>query len=396
MNKKILYVYYGTFGTAGAYIHNLLTEFQKYQCKLYAAVSYYYKFLTPNVSLLKIFFKYTDTISDNKYLDNRFIRNFRKPIRYIELIYGYIKTVVFVILYKIDIVNVSLIDNHWATVFFIIALKCLPVKLYVTAHDVISHDAKENKLYLNRIIIFRLADKVIVHNEKGKYDLINSFSIPESKVVIHEYPKYDFRAVIDNEKYEKVYHEISKKIYKYSKVYLYIGYIRFDKGVDILVDEWTEFMSSSKDCLLMIVGKPTLHFNALDNLESKVNGCSNISFIKRRVSDEEYMAYIQLADIIVLPYRHSTHSAVFLSSYTNASKCVIGSNIPTFQEFIDETNGYMFSLEVPHDLGRILLEVKDTPREELRRRGENGRGKIELGLNQLSSHLGKIYGLRPI
>ena len=340
MNKKILYVYYGTWGISGAYIHNLLLEFQKYQCKLYAAVSYYYKFLTPNVSLLKIFSKYTDIISDNKFLDNRFIRKFRLPIRYIEFIHGYIKTIVFVILYQIDIVNVSLIDHRWATLFFIIALKCIPVKLYVTAHDVIPHDAKKNKLYLNRIIIFRLADKVIVHNENGKYDLINSFSVPESKIVLHEYPKYDFREVIDNEKYEKSYHEISRNLHKYSKVYLYIGYIRFDKGVDILVDEWIRFMSSQKDCLLIIAGDPALHPQALDDLESKINSCSNISFIKRRVSDEEYMAYIQLADIIVLPYRHSTHSAVFLSSYTNASKCLIGSNIPIFQEFIDETNGY--------------------------------------------------------
>jgi glycosyltransferase involved in cell wall biosynthesis len=384
--KRVLYVYYGTLGLAGAYIHAIaeaVEHIKEIEC--YFAVSRYYRFTEKRGKLIRIFFPFTDLSRENPFLRTPIIQHLRLPIRYIELVLAYLFILIFSIVRHIDIVNLSLIDDEIPTLLFAFSIKLLRKRLFITAHDSIPYGSRVSMG--RRRYIFELADKIIVHHDHVAHDLINHFGLSTSKVLIHPYPWSDVTSIIEGEVY---YNEALQKVKdmakRFHRVFLFIGVLRPEKGLLDLIDAWR--VASINGQLLIIAGKPVAGFK----IDRMIGNLSNIKIIARYLYDEEFWAFMKMADVVVLPYsvEYYAHSSVILMAFL-ASKCVVVSDIPLFNEWVAEDNGYKFKRADINDLARVLLHVANESSEIIRLKGECGRRKFATMQAKLPSALVNLY-----
>jgi glycosyltransferase involved in cell wall biosynthesis len=382
---KILYVYYGTAGLAGAYIHGIAQSMGKVEwagCHL--AVNYYYRFVETSCEVLRLFFPLSESTSENHYVDNPLLKRLRLPIRYIELVLAYSYLLFYILVNRIDVVNLSLVDNRFATVLFAVGVKVLGKKLFVTAHDSIPYGDYGSLARRSRV--YDLADRVVVHYEHVKEHLLERFDVPPSKVFLHPYPWSDVEPIIKEDEYERFTQYVEGLTEGFDRVFLFIGVLRPQKGLDTLIKVWRKAGFRVDDGhLLLVAGKPSSGMT-IDNLEC----APTVKLIKRYLESEEFWALLKVADVVVLPYsfKYYAHSSVALMSYL-ASRCLIASDIPLFEQLIDEDSGYKFTDE--DDLVQILLEVAEENPEHLRKMGENGRQRFMTEQDELPSALARLY-----
>jgi glycosyltransferase involved in cell wall biosynthesis len=383
--KKVLYVYYGTLGLAGAYIHAIaeaVEHIKEIEC--YFAVSRYYRFTEKRGKLIRVFFPFTDLSRENPFLRIPIIQRLRLPIRGIELVLAYLFILIFAIVRRIDIVNLSLIDDEIPTLLFAFSIKLLRKKLFITAHDSIPYSYRGS--IGRRHFIFKLADKIIVHHGHVARDIINYFGLSTSKVLIHPYPWSDVTSVIDKCIYDEVLQKAKDMAKGFHRIFLFIGVLRPEKGLLDLINAWR--VASIDGQLLIIAGKPVAGFK----IERMIGNLSNIKIIARYLYDEEFWAFMKMADVVVLPYSvdYYAHSSVILMAFL-ASKCVVVSDIPLFNEWVAEDNGYTFKRADINDLARVLLHVANESSEIIRLKGECGRRKFATMQAKLPSALVNLY-----
>jgi glycosyltransferase involved in cell wall biosynthesis len=367
--KRILIVYYATYGSTGAYINDLLLAFVQNDCSnVDVAVSAYYKFPDyPRLGkIYKVFFKFTERVPENKYLENWMIRKFRRPIRSLELIFNYLWLIVLALRNKVDSINFHLIDDYIPTYLFILTLKILGFEIIITAHDI--HSLGIKRTPKRRYLLLKIVDLILVHNDHSVELLIHDFSIPLNKIRIMAYPLYSFSGILDSNNVNELV-ALYRMKYKNRKIFLFAGWIRKEKGIDILINAWVKGMSSCKDCLLLIVGEPSIDVSALQILTAN---CDNVVWITRRVSDEELIGFMTVSDVVVLPYRDYSNSALIRSAYVNAKKAAIVSNIPLFTSLINQRIAFLFNKDDVDSLINVLNIVASTPTSKITEMGIEG------------------------
>ena len=111
--------------------------------------------------------------------------------------------------------------------------------------------------------------------------------------------------------------------------YLFVGWIRPEKGVDILLDAWMKYKQKINNKKLIIAGKIS-SFNQLKYNLSELE--SNNIIFKNEYIDDQYMAELMsLSKYLVLPYKQGTNSGFPLIAIQNG--CIpLVSNIDMFTE----------------------------------------------------------------
>jgi glycosyltransferase involved in cell wall biosynthesis len=367
--KRLLIVYYATFGSTGAYLNDLLVALSQQNLLVVdTAVSAYYQFPTPpgTSRILKVFFPITEKVPQNKHLHSRVIVYFRKPIRYIELLLTYVWLLGYIVRERITTINLHPIDDYLVTWLFFLTLKYLRREVYVTAHDL--HSQNSTITPKRRYALFQKADRIIAHNQHSQTALIEEFNINPQRIFLLSYPLYDFRSIL-SEKEIRRHEQALRTTVGERRAFLFAGWIRKQKGIDLLIDAWNLAMKDKVDCCLFIVGEPSI---PLDDLIEKSLLCPNVYWVPCRVSDEELIAYLRLSDILVMPYRQYANSSLLRAAYVNAQTAVLASNIPLFSEQIGTTEAFFFKNEDVDDLARALQEIRSVPQERLRQMGQQG------------------------
>jgi glycosyltransferase involved in cell wall biosynthesis len=390
MNKvKVLYVYYGTPGLAGAYIHGIAQSMQAvHGIECHLAVNWYYRFPGLGSKVTCPFFPLTELDGENRFLHFPGMRYLRLPIRYIELVAAYLYLMFYVVMQRIDVVNLSLIDDEIPTALFAIGVKVLGKQLFVTAHDSIPYGTRSS--IGRRRYVFNLADKVIVHYEHVKQSLAEHFGVPPSKVFLHSYPLSDVDVAIDQTEHLKHLQNARQIVAGFRRTFLFIGVLRPQKGLSDLADAWRRARSEllKEGCLLLVAGRPV---PGLD-VGEVFDGLPNVRLIDRYLEAEEFWAFLTVANVVVLPYAVSyyAHSAVVLMSFL-ASKCVVASDIPLFEWLVDNDVGYRFTATDVDDLARVLVQVSEETDEEIRHKGEMAKQHLEAERARLPGGLAELY-----
>ena len=317
-NKKLLYhIYWGTAGNAGLYLDEIYKVLEKAGYKQKAFVNYYYPFDYGE----KVFYKYTE-------LGHCKVKRFRGPIRYLELLWALLRIWVRTIIDKPRVINYSLIGSFRIVNYYLrFSQKVLGCKIVLTCHDVIpfasasqAADAEMN----NRRRVLSIADYLLVHNNYSKKTLQEIFAVKEDRIVMHPFPVMDLGLLIKNAKI------------KYSNSdFLFIGHLRREKGVDVLLKAWEIVHKECPKAILRIAG----NLPSIENLDvTEYRGRSDIEFKLQFLTDEEYCGLINAARFVVLPYKDGTNSGV-VSTVLSLNSEVIASDIPMFDQnpLIDKT-----------------------------------------------------------
>ncbi|KAA9407019.1 glycosyltransferase [Haloarcula sp. CBA1131] len=252
----------------------------------------------------------------------------------------------------------SLITLGRASVFIldIIFVNLLSISVVWTVHNTHHHENKYERFerIINEIA-FVLFDSIVVKCEEA------------AEIVCKEYAYSDREKmeVIGDGNYISTYeNNVSKaeardwlSVDADSFVYLYFGLIREYKGVPDLIATFND--ANIDDSELYIVGQPWTEEIASE-LKSQSKELDEIQLVLKYVDDEQIQYYLNMADVLVLPYRNILNSgSVHLGLSFGVP--IIAPKTGCIPATIPEDNPFLYDHSDPDGLRRQLETVHEHP-----------------------------------
>ncbi len=325
LNNSIYHIYWGTAGNAGLYLDEIYQVLKNEGYSQKAFVSCYYPFDYGE----KIFFKRTEMEHC------RYKGIARKALQALELFCA-----LSLILWKArtdkpEIVNYSYVSSGNILIFLFLKLlkRYSGCKLVITCHDVVPF-ARSQKEYNREISIKRkiyaLADFYIIHNENSKNDLQRLFGVSHDKILSHPFPLMDLSKLASGNTVDKPQYD-----------FLFIGQMRKEKGINLLLEAWREFIYFYPDAKLCIAGNP-LYYKMYFEKEKEWCQNNHVTLKLGFVKDSDYAETVKSARCVVFPYTAGTNSGV-ISTVVSLGREIITSDIGMFAEnpFVPKENMFV-------------------------------------------------------
>lgn len=230
------------------------------------------------------------------------------------------------------------------------------IKIVVSVHNILPHERGKFLLLFNNIankLVFPFADKFIVHNNRNKDSLIDFYNVDENKISVITHGVFDLikkRGFTQSEAKKHLKLPLDKKIL------LFFGYIRRYKGVDVLINAFTNLLTEMDDIFLLIVGQPIG-----ENLEKyekliKENNIEDVVRVDLGFAPEtEIEYYFSAADIVVLPYTYlDTHGGVGALALTFEKPLVV-SDVGGLPEYVEDEK----AIVKPNDIEDLYRKLKN-------------------------------------
>ncbi|WP_276878937.1 glycosyltransferase [Bacteroides heparinolyticus] len=304
----IYHIYWGTSGNSGLYLHEIYQTLKAHGFKQRAFVNYYYPFDYGD----KLFFKRGDIaygVTQGK---------LRKVVQLFEVLKAYMVILCCSIKDRPQLINYSHVGQSYF--FILIYLRILKAisgaKLIVTCHDVAPHSGGTSEIKFRRKI-FHVADYLLVHTNDSARELVEMFGIDKRRIVNHLFPIMDL-SILSGSECNNPFNQTD---------FLFIGHLRKDKGIELLLDAWYDFHKICPEAKLRVCGRK--QFNVSFN-QRELEKC-NVEFNLHFISDEDYFNHVSSARYVVLPYIWGTNSGI-ISTVLSLGTNVITSDIPMFSE----------------------------------------------------------------
>lgn len=230
-------------------------------------------------------------------------------------------------------------------------------KIVLTAHNVNAGKRDSNDSWLNRFSLktqYKLTDHIFVHTEKMKNELITEFSVPQSKASVIPFGINNTVANTDLSSSEaKKRVDISSS----EKTMLFFGNIAPYKGLEYLIEAFTELCNVDKTYRLIIAGQPKGSRSYWENLERTIvaSACRHqITEKIEYVPDEETELYFKAADVLVLPYAKIFQSGVLFLGYSFGLPVVAADVGSLKEDIVEGRTGFVFRQRDSLDLARVI------------------------------------------
>lgn len=316
--KPVWHIYYATKGAAGAYVDALLAGSRIAGVPARAFVSANYRYSQGKFT--RLFFPVTDFTSRR----SRLIRLLRGA----ELACAYALILPLAVIARPRVV-IHLIDDLYITYLLFKLLTLCGLEVSVTCHDVSSHYLGMNSM---RFKILSEAKNLIVHNPYARDKLIEVLGASvQQKIASYPFPFSSYDEILSSDRMLSAQEKLSSLIGADGGYYLFLGVVRKSKGIETLLDAWSEANDDNKH-KLVIAGSWT------DPGEERLQLCQNDSsctVINRYLSDEEFVYLIQNARFVVLPYLDYAHSSVVISC-AHHQGAVIVSDVELFRHTLGD------------------------------------------------------------
>ena len=261
---------------------------------------------------------------------------------------------------KINIVHLHFFHATLLEYLTVRMIKLLGFHIVITAHDVESFVAGASNQYLETI--YKMADRVVVHNKVSQAQIIKKARIDEGKTALIPAGHFmDF--FVEDETHNQAREKLGLPLGV--PILLFFGQIKQVKGLDLLLQALPGVLEDFPDLKLVIAGKVWKDdFSKYDELIDRNNLKSAIIKDIRYVPDEQAASYYRAADLVVLPYRRIYQSAVLLMAMGFGATVVV-SDIPGMTEIVvNKVNGYVFKTEDANELTHTLRAALKNPLRE--------------------------------
>ena len=282
-------------------------------------------------------------------------------IKLINLIKYYFRLTWFLLIHRRKIiVHFQFFKNKYEC-FYYMFLKLLKFKLVHTAHNVLPHDsAKINKVFYN--LIYKSSDILIAHSSYIQTQLIELFKVPQEKIHIIPHGNFDF--YLPRQPMSKTDARQKLNLRETDKILLFFGYIREYKGLDLLLNTFSEIDTNRYHLKLIIAGQPespVLHVK-FKNIIERINSDS-ILFIPEFIENDRIPDYFSACDLVVLPYKDIDHSGIIHLAYS-FGKPVIATDVGDFKEtIIHGKTGFIVKKDNIKEFKEILLYAITTDKK---------------------------------
>lgn len=253
--------------------------------------------------------------------------------------------------FKPDLVILPWWVVYWAPMylFFLSSFRLLNIKSLLICHNIYEHEDNALKKALSKSVL-KMAGTFLVHTESEKIKLKN---IVGAKTIIKHLLPIFSSVSIDYSKSQKIGSE------QFDLELLFFGFVRPYKGLDMLL-EALQYVENAKVHL-------TIAGEFWDDKEDYLNyikehNLQNIDIVDEYISDEEVADYFRCCDVVVLPYRDATGSAVIASAYGH-NRPVLVTNVGGLPDAVASGRTGYISEPDPKAIGAGItwfIEHKDT------------------------------------
>lgn len=239
---------------------------------------------------------------------------------------SYLSTILRIALYisrhpEVKVVHIQWLRLWRVDIMFVRWLRSRGIKVVFTAHNLLPHDSGDTQRD-KYSVYYKAVDCICVHTVATKSELITQFEVEPDKIEIIPH------GIISTDIPEDVIRSRAgelRTLYGINPGDLVIsslGIQSFYKGIDNLIKVWSqdEKFNSDSRIKLMIVGKNS----GVDY--SPLKGLGNVIVVDERVSNEDFHAYLEISDVVLLPYRRISQSGVLFSAIAR-NKPVVVSNV---------------------------------------------------------------------
>ncbi len=215
------------------------------------------------------------------------------------------------------------------------ALISLFTRIVWTFHDKENHNGKFKNFnrFMKRFTYF-IADEVQIWDKNTRNEIIEYLNIRNEEKL----------TIIPHGSYIPVYEDISIPSQKSAreslelpekdKVFLFFGYIKPYKQVELLIDKFKE--GSKENCTLLIVGSPHTESYRRQILD-KIEGHPNIRYIFDYVPEEDVPIYFSASDALVVPFNQIFNSGSVILGMS-LSKLVLAPNQGSIKSYLPKEN----------------------------------------------------------
>ena len=296
---------------------------------------------------IKIFSNYQGERTE-KFFSNIFVGNIFYKI--IKLLYSIVKFNIYYFKNKKNIYVYNFYGSKIDRLFVFICL-FLRVPLVLDIHDVFYLDFKGSKLVIwSTVFMFHRIKNVIIHCEKIQNYMVsnnlncNIYYFPLPKVILN------VPSILS-----PISEEVTNSVIKNKFNILFFGHIRLSKGIDNLFQNFNSLDDAEliSKVHIIVAGNDTQDIIKKNNLflESKISN----TLILRHITDKELVYLFSNVNIIILPYKQISQSAV-LEMAVKFKKPVILSDIDYFKNFLTHypSFGEIFNFEHGYDFDLLL------------------------------------------
>ncbi len=250
--------------------------------------------------------------------------------------------------YKPDIVHIM--DNHPWYPFYVRLCRRMWYTIYVTQHDPILHSG-ETQTLLGKVaawvntVLRRRSDKLIVHGDKLKEEVISMYKFPSDKIVSVPHGNYTF------------FTKWAKWAKPKKNHFLFFGRILAYKWLDVLLASLALVKERIPDFVLIIAGNGDL--TSYDPLLATYK--DNIALYHYDIPEDEVYLYFEQSAFVVLPYKDATWSGIIPVAYA-FGKPVITTNVGELSTHVQAgETWFVVEPNNPQQLAeKIILLLEDT------------------------------------
>lgn len=205
-------------------------------------------------------------------------------------------------------------------------------------HNVSDHESSAWKRWLSDYQL-RQATGFLVHNQSMGNELRSLF--PDRQPAVHALPVNQLSTAAQEVLPRGAELEL-----------LFFGLVRPYKGLDIALQALALLGQTS--VRLTVVGEFWEDVTETEALIANLGIADRVELVPRYVSDAEAAAYFQRCDVVLMPYRSATGSAVIPLAYSLA-RPVIATNLSGLAEVVDHgETGWLLEENTPEAISELL------------------------------------------
>lgn len=257
----------------------------------------------------------------------------------------------------------------WAPVWGVLgrAIKRMrpATRLIYICHNVLPHESGRLDALAIRWALGP-ADAFLAHSQADAARLRDFF--PRRAIRVNPLPTYGpLVAEADSD----INRQLPEGFLTRAPVLLFCGFVRPYKGLDILLEALPTVLNHRRVHLL-IAGEFWQSDQPYREKIAALHLDEVVIIINRYLADDELSAYLEAADVVVLPYRHATQSAVVQLAF-GRGRAVITTDVGGLAEVVDHgQTGLVVPPEDPNALARAILrffgeELRPVFEENIRR-----------------------------
>jgi D-inositol-3-phosphate glycosyltransferase len=268
-------------------------------------------------------------------------------------------------------------------VLLMLYYRLLGKKIVFTAHNVNAAKRDSKDSIVNRTslrIQYRLADHIFVHTERMQGELVSEFGVLKSKTSIIPFGINNTSpttAITNTAARQRLCVSTS------DKTMLFFGQIAPYKGLEYLIDAFSDVVNRNESYRLIIAGKVKIgQRDYWNEIRRKIaNSEVRHRIIERieHVPDEDVELYFKAADVLIVPYVHLFQSGVPFLAYSFGLP-VIATDVGSLrQDIVEGKTGFLCR---PQDPVHLANTIDKYFKSELFHDLEARRGEIKKFANE--------------